>query len=1535
MEKIQKQRGKTSYKALYCIILAVVMLNLITIPLISAINLDNSKSFDKNIGNYGKVKIKNLFGLGATIIELELKTNTDKCGESCSAETEIILYDDGVLIDNVKFLTLQEDGSWNEQRIRSYQFYIKNKSKWDEYELGDEVEAGTYTIKLEGRKKPSRTVDWQITSQGKLIDEWALWGGSGTVGVWDLIFSNSDFEIGDTTDWTLTTTAGSGITVSSASPSGIAKQGTYFLNSHPGGDGDTGTAKSIDFTITGDIRGNFADGLGGQDNVKAGLDVGCDGSYDFNFTNGNNIVLSTDSNKTLVGCMRMFDSATGGGGWGELDNLTMYNNLSTITLNSPTDLEISTTNEVEFNATATVTGGATLVNMSLWHNGTGTWHRNQTALSRDLVNLTLIADGDLTSWDEFDDDSIDTAKWDCSGSATVDCVEEDSILKLKTGGSGPSTERTLTSDNDIFTEMGNSIRIRYVRTDTATGEDFKYAYMGLTDGTNQENLSVGISTMDDEYDIVKEGNMVYWRDTDDTAWTSVDVSAWSSVKLRMTMKSGSVAGGEQSIGWNWTRYEPMTSLNASLTSTITDPTLWTYEACDSDGDCGFASSNRTILVDTDAPSITINSPTSIMDYGISGGNEILNWTVTDTNLDSCWYNYNQGQGYVAYNFDTLDATATVDDIFGNADGTRDGASNTTGIVGSGLDFSGTNQFMTIPEDTFDADQEDWTINVWISPDGANADTIVDLRQDMEVAITTTADPEIDIYIEGVLFEPTPKIPYNHGASAWNMVTITKIGTNFSFYKNGTYFGSSTHTLTDTNQARNSLGERYDGSQDYDGQVDLFTYYKHALTPERITGLYNSGAGKLIEISEIVDINITVTCSDNTTTFTPTSQKNLTFYAEDSVGNVNSTLVEWDYKIFANSETYNTTTYETASETYSINVTANSSLTAADLIFDGTSYAATQSGNVWSKTIDIPIVDLVEQTHDITMASTSSETGDAGIRFTPLVDAYLVSVDKISTTTGATRLLLLNEGGSDIATATFVGHTATLSTPYLLTAGTVYYITVDDDGGSYTMVYNSAVSYPITKSILNFTGGLKQDGTDIDDHIYNVESLDVRPSKYFNWSFTYAGDTINSNTNNLNIQGTDFTLCGGLGGSVPFLNFTFKDESDDSAIQNGTIPSSSFNYWLGSGSVNKTTTLINNTGNPSYAFCSTPADRNITVDYSIQYEDQEGDYIQRLLNPDALSFSNTTTDTILYLLKATDGIYVTFQVINNAEQPINGVVVTGTRVIDTVTTTVASGTTDSAGAVTFFLDSDFEHTFLFEKTGFDDFTTNLYPTQSSYTITLGTGTVTTLVEDYSKGIDVKIKPNLRQLTTDETYNFNLTLTSSFNTVTEFGFILVNSSGDNVASSSLSANGGTTGVDYNVGNTTSYISMEYYWVINGNYTNRTDPWPVVSGGGTNYSVSNFFTDFKEYFGEEDEVGIFGMGKFGRAIIVFLIIFMFVGIMSYKYGLVSPAGVSTLAFGLVMFFDVGVGIVPNPVGAVPNFPTIIMGIIMVGILFREVWR
>lgn len=1036
-----------------------------------------------------------------------------------------------------------------------------------------------------------------------------------------------------------------------------------------------------------------------------------------------------------------------------------------VTLNSPADNNISTTNSVDFNCSATVTGGATLTNISLWHNGTGSWHNNQTT----NFNVGTEAHGNAYTATtgshstiygmriQMNQDGILTAVGRDSSSTQPEAVLLSSDKTVLANASWSGTQATF----DYYLEAGNVYYLGQRQT-----------------GVSRSTPSGG--SIDDA------GTIFNWT-------------------------GGLEAGGDTEINYfdiiNAT-FTQLTDYTTTFDSTISGLTEWNCEACDSDGDCGFAPANYTVHLDADAPEINITSPSALVDFASLTDTLTLNYTITDDNLDTCWFNYDQRGGYIGFNFDASNyPTDDVTDLFGNACvGTACDTNciSTTGVVGGGIDCDGGNQYVSIPEDTFDYTQRDWTINIWINPDGENSDTIIDLEQDMAIEIAITGTPEITAQINDVVYGDYD-IPYIAGA--WNMYTLVKDGTNFSFYMNGTYYGSNvTGELTDVNEASNRIGEDASGAGDYDGQIDLFAYYKYALSPAAITALYNSGSGLLITTDDgESSMNHTAPCTSgvaNTTTLYLSDDSDLTFWAEDSVGNINSTTLDWNYKIFENSETYNTSTYETASETFSINVTANSSLTAANLVYNGTSHTATQSGNIWTTTFDI------------------------------------------------------DEGITD---------------------------------------------------------------------------------QTFYWDFTYAGDEILSDNNTQTVEATNFSLCGGEGGNTIFLNLTFKDEADDSFI-NASIPTSSFTYYLGSGSVNKSYTLVNNTNNFEYDFCATP-NRTLNVIPTIQYK-QGTDYPQRTWSPTVQNYTNVTTNQTLYLLASGDGIYVTFQIIDQAEVAVSGASVTVTR--DDLSEIVGQGTTGADGGVTFWLNPDFSHTIEVIASGFDDYSTTLTPTQTSYTIQIGTGGESFIGESYIKGISYDILPKSGELTNNTVYNFNLTLTSSYWTVTEFGFRLYNTTGT-IGTTSASTNGGTISLNANTGNPGNHISMDYYWVIEGNYSNGTVlGWESFDVSDNEWSIKNAIDNLVTYM----DTGMFMSDNstqeeinFTLAIITFLTIFIFTGIMSYKYGLTSPAAISCLIFTIVLFLDYGLDLLDKVNARIPGFPshslTIFTGLIFVALLIREVTR
>lgn len=145
---------------------------------------------------------------------------------------------------------------------------------------------------------------------------------------------NGGFELGDATYWSIDNQA----TVSSGDPASVGKDGTYYGSTKIGGDGDVGTFISDNFTITGDIRVNYAQGLAVGSNAQTGggIDFECNGVIEINFSSSNNQVIPMDTYLFRTACIKVFDSGAGVGEWTEFDDVRMNNSgfSKTITQNT-------------------------------------------------------------------------------------------------------------------------------------------------------------------------------------------------------------------------------------------------------------------------------------------------------------------------------------------------------------------------------------------------------------------------------------------------------------------------------------------------------------------------------------------------------------------------------------------------------------------------------------------------------------------------------------------------------------------------------------------------------------------------------------------------------------------------------------------------------------------------------------------------------------------------------------------------------------------------------------------------------------------------------------------------------------------------------------------------------------------------------------------------------------------------------------------------------------------------------------------------
>ncbi|HEC39997.1 MAG TPA: LamG domain-containing protein [bacterium] len=430
---------------------------------------------------------------------------------------------------------------------------------------------------------------------------------------------------------------------------------------------------------------------------------------------------------------------------------------------------------------------------------------------------------------------------------------------------------------------------------------------------------------------------------------------------------------------------------------------------------------------------------------------------------------------------------------------------------------------------------------------------------------------------------------------------------------------------------------------------------------------------------------------------------------------------------------------------------------------------------------------------------------------------------------------------------------------------------------------------------------------------------VAGTKEWFFNFTLGATEFNSSTQNQIINSTTFVKCD----TIPsYINITFKNETVGEETVSAVLDTD-WNFWLGGGDTFKTLDFTNTTENFDYPFCLTsPGNRTLNTNVSLTYDNSISQ--QRSFTQD-FTLTNITTNQTLFLLPTEDGLFITFQTVTVSEQIISDVNVNVSKLTDLI----SIGITDDAGLVQFFLDPDTTYTFNFFKVGFDVVTTSLKPTQSSFTITMGTQVIQE-ENDTTKGISYIINPISNTLSNNTETEFNLSFFSTFFLLDNFGFALKNSTGDifNVTSSTIDT-GGFLSRNLNTGDNNDII-MEIFWTINGNQTNITRTWLIFDDADEGFSIKTFFDDLSIFLTS----GMFGLTNFGLSIIIFGIILLVTGILSARFGniVTNPPGISLIIFSLVLFFDVGLGIMPNPIGAVNNFPTIFVGFIFLGILLKE---
>lgn len=458
--------------------------------------------------------------------------------------------------------------------------------------------------------------------------------------------------------------------------------------------------------------------------------------------------------------------------------------------------------------------------------------------------------------------------------------------------------------------------------------------------------------------------------------------------------------------------------------------------------------------------------------------------------------------------------------------------------------------------------------------------------------------------------------------------------------------------------------------------------------------------------------------------------------------------------------------------------------------------------------------------------------------------------------------------------------------------------------SETFILNTTLGSGITSSSATFyyNGTNKGTATKTSDGTNTIftSTIDIPSgtgSKDFYWTLNLDGELFNTTTNTQTVSQTLLGLCNATL-TTKYINYTFKDELTLANI-NGSFVSSLWEYYLGGGAVSKTLSFINATENPSYAFCLIPTHPTLKQDTIIQYASTG--YPQRRYFTTG-DLTNTTTNTVLYLLGSSDGIYSAIQVTNLIGSPIQDVTVTIEKQIGGVWTVLRSEQSDGSGLVTFWVDPNSDHRITAGKTGYLSTTQTIRPTQTTYTIILAQSTGNVSFQSDLEGLKWQFRPSAGIVQNGTAINFNVTITAEKENLVSCQFSLMNSTGViSSTTSSCSSGSGFLSLTYTPSQNEKVYGIFYVDVGNGLFVLDGDAYWIAHN--TNISQARTLRGVLKSMAQLNEFGEGVEQEFSRIVFFFFALAIGMGLICYftGYDLSNPGFTISILFGVILFASI----------------------------------
>lgn len=400
------------------------------------------------------------------------------------------------------------------------------------------------------------------------------------------------------------------------------------------------------------------------------------------------------------------------------------------------------------------------------------------------------------------------------------------------------------------------------------------------------------------------------------------------------------------------------------------------------------------------------------------------------------------------------------------------------------------------------------------------------------------------------------------------------------------------------------------------------------------------------------------------------------------------------------------------------------------------------------------------------------------------------------------------------------------------------------------------------------------------------------NKTWKFNFTIDGGSSNSIPHQQRVVQINLTVCGVPPQDKPYMNFTFTNET--AALQDIEASiDTSWIYYIGTGTENKSLSYTNSTESHNYTFCFYPENQTISSTLTMRYTNTKSQ--QRRYNPTLLTLSNVTTTQKLYLLPTILGLFSQFRTEDTLGSTLVGVTSLITRTLVGTLITVTSDVTDGSGLVVFFLDPDITYTAAFSLSGYSTNTFTFVPITGLRTVIIASLTeIPTNGSTIALGTTYEIQPN------NDSLNNNTIVTFSFNVTSDQTITLISMNITNTTHQiGFQSNAGTGFISENI-NTRNNTRMFGEFIIQtaNETTTIKRVWNIGVSFVGEYSLFNQMELYKEY----------GFNFFWRLLIVISVIIGLLFLMSKGNQLEDEIKIAAvicviLGFSVVGWLDTGI--------------------------------